>query len=43
VLQIKHSSEEKSMRFGVLCAKVISIIGLCYPFVTDPILLKANN
>lgn len=44
ILELKQSSDsQKSVDFGVICAKVIAFIGLCHPFVTDPILLKANN
>lgn len=43
-MELKQSSDSrKSIDFGVICAKVIAFIGLCHPFVTDPVLLKANN
>jgi hypothetical protein len=44
ILELKQVDKSpKAIDFGVACAKVIAFIGICHPFVTDPILLRANN
>ncbi len=44
MLNLKQDmSSEQSTELGVLCAKVVGLLGLCHSFVNDPVLLKANN
>ena len=34
---------EKNKQLSIICAKIIASIGLCQPFVNDPLTLKATN
>jgi hypothetical protein len=34
---------EKSRKLSIICAKCVASIGLCQPFVNDPLTLKATN
>jgi len=34
---------ENNRKLSVVCARCIACIGLCHPFVNDPLLLKASN
>lgn len=44
ILELNQSYEtEKSKQLSILCAKCIACIGLCQPFVNDPLTLKATN
>ncbi len=35
--------QEKSRKLSIICAKCVAAIGLCQPFVNDPLTLKATN
>ncbi len=35
--------QEKSRKLSIICAKCVASIGLCQPFVNDPLTLKATN
>ena len=34
---------DKSRKLSIICAKCVASIGLCQPFVNDPLTLKATN
>lgn len=44
ILEVKHTfTTEKSEKLAIICARCIAYIGLCHPFVNDPLILKATN
>jgi len=34
---------EKSRKLSIICGKYVGAVGLCQPFVNDPLTLKATN